>query len=52
MEKQDCPCKRTACKRHGDCEACRAHHAESKRKLPCEKQSGIPKENKNIAGKF
>ncbi|MGI6171627.1 MAG: hypothetical protein ACOYIC_07900 [Butyricicoccus sp.] len=22
----DCPCKRTKCERHGDCDACREHH--------------------------
>lgn len=25
----DCPCKRTKCERHGDCEACREHHHTS-----------------------
>ena len=33
----DCPCKKKSCKRHGNCDACRAHHAESKRKRPCER---------------
>ena len=34
-----CPCKMKSCSRHGDCEACRKHHEESKRKRPvyCEK---------------
>lgn len=31
MEKKECPCKRVKCERHGDCAACRAHHAEIKR---------------------
>lgn len=30
---ENCPCKRTACKRHGDCQACREHHSSSQRKL-------------------
>ena len=34
-----CPCKRTDCPRHGDCEACREHHHASDRKqlTRCEK---------------
>ncbi len=30
-----CPCKKVKCERHGNCEACRAYHAASKRKRPC-----------------
>ncbi|WMC91071.1 helix-turn-helix domain-containing protein [Kineothrix sp. MB12-C1] len=30
MENKDCPCKRTKCKRHGNCDACREHHQLSK----------------------
>lgn len=37
----NCPCKKKSCPRHGDCEACRKHHAESKRKRPCEKKITI-----------
>lgn len=37
----NCPCKKKSCPRHGDCEACRKHHAESKRKRPCEKKISI-----------
>ena len=33
-----CPCGRVKCPRHGDCEACRAHHAGSKRPRPCERE--------------
>lgn len=35
----DCPCKKKKCERHGNCDACRVHHAESKRKRPvaCER---------------
>ncbi len=33
----NCPCKKKKCERHGDCDACRAYHAESKRKRPCER---------------
>lgn len=25
----DCPCKRIKCERHGNCDACRKHHADS-----------------------
>lgn len=32
-----CPCKKTKCERHGNCDACRAYHAGSKRKRPCER---------------
>ena len=38
MNKEDCPCKKKNCERHGDCDACRAYHAESKRKRPCERE--------------
>lgn len=30
MENKDCPCKRTKCERHGNCDACREHHRLSK----------------------
>lgn len=29
---QVCPCKRKKCERHGNCDACRAHHHDSSRK--------------------
>lgn len=29
----DCPCKRVKCPRHGDCNACKAHHLTEKPKL-------------------
>ena len=32
-----CPCKRTKCERRGDCEACRAHHAEKHMRTACER---------------
>lgn len=32
MNSENCPCKRTKCERHGDCEACRIHHHTDKRK--------------------
>lgn len=33
-----CPCKKTACRRHGNCKSCREHH-RSKRSLPyCERK--------------
>lgn len=34
----DCPCKKAKCPRHGNCEACRAYHADSKRKRTCERE--------------
>ncbi|MGN0456396.1 MAG: hypothetical protein ACI4F2_06030 [Acutalibacteraceae bacterium] len=35
---QDCPCKRTKCARHGNCEECKKHHALKKKHLPaCER---------------
>ena len=33
-EKQDCPCRYKSCKRHGKCEACRAHHRKENKLLP------------------
>ena len=38
MVKEDCPCKKKSCERHGNCDACKAYHAESKRKRPCERE--------------
>ena len=35
--KEDCPCKRTDCARHGYCAEGRASHARKKRVLPCER---------------
>ena len=36
--KLNCPCKRVACERFGDCEACRAFHAAHKKgRTPCER---------------
>ncbi|MGN1167331.1 MAG: hypothetical protein ACI4S2_12990 [Lachnospiraceae bacterium] len=37
---ENCPCKRKKCERHGKCDECRTHHAESKRQRPvaCEKE--------------
>lgn len=40
MEALACPCKRTSCERHGDCERCREyHHSKSSGKAltRCEK---------------
>lgn len=36
-----CPCKKKTCERHGNCDACRKHHAESKHRRPvaCEKKT-------------
>ena len=40
-----CPCKKKSCPRHGDCEACRKHHEESKYKRPvyCDKKLSLRK---------
>ena len=38
MNNVNCPCKKTKCVRHGNCEECRKHHAGSKRKRPCERK--------------
>lgn len=35
--REDCPCKRARCPRHGNCEACRAHHAGSKYSAACDR---------------
>ena len=37
---ENCPCKRKKCERHGKCDECRKHHAESERQRPvyCEKK--------------
>ena len=34
----NCPCKRIKCVRHGNCEACRSYHANSKWKCACEQK--------------
>lgn len=36
-EPQHCPCKRRRCSRHGDCTACREHHAEKNALTACER---------------
>lgn len=40
MENNQCPCRKKSCERHGNCDACREHHAKSKSKIPvyCERQ--------------
>ncbi len=39
-----CSCKRTSCERHGDCAACKAHHAEKGSLTACEKNAGRDKQ--------
>ena len=41
---ENCPCKKKKCERHGRCDACRRHHAESKRQRPvaCERGERWP----------
>ncbi len=58
---ENCPCKRKKCERHGKCDECRKHHAESERQRPvyCEKKekgmtnedSGFLKVSKKILAK-
>ena len=40
---ENCPCKRKKCERHGKCDECRKHHAESERQRPvyCEKKKKV-----------
>lgn len=39
MDTIACPCKRTQCEQHGNCEACRAHHQRKRKSLVyCEKK--------------
>jgi len=37
--KQNCPCKKISCERHGNCEACKEHHSKlsGNRKTACER---------------
>ena len=37
MVKEDCSCKKKSCEQHVNCDACKAYHAESKRKRSCER---------------
>lgn len=45
MINENCPCKKKNCPRHGDCEACRIHHAASNRKRPvyCDRKISLRK---------
>ena len=33
-----CPCRKTSCKNHGNCEACRAEHRKNGKPTSCERQ--------------
>lgn len=35
LQNQDCPCKRSRCKRHGNCMACLEHHKTKKNGVAC-----------------
>ncbi|HEX3017325.1 MAG TPA: hypothetical protein VHP31_05665 [Caproicibacter sp.] len=37
--KQDCPCPKLKCKRHGNCVECREHHQNSRYTPYCERES-------------
>ena len=39
MMNENCPCRKKGCPRHGDCAACRSHHAERRRPVYCERES-------------
>lgn len=45
MLNENCLCKKKSCPRHGDCDACRRHHAASNRKRPiyCERKISVRK---------
>lgn len=38
-----CPCQKNSCPRHGNCKACRKHHAKSKYPKPvyCDKKISL-----------
>lgn len=36
-EKGSCPCPKTGCSRHGNCEACREHHHKINSLTRCER---------------
>lgn len=38
IKSENCPCKKKNCIRHGKCDECRKHHADSKRPVYCEKE--------------
>lgn len=38
MINEKCPCKKTKCKRFGNCVECRKHHTDSKKPVACEKE--------------
>ena len=50
MMNEQCPCKRTKCERHGNCEQCREHHKTVKKnvQVACERQP--KKEEKEVKG--
>lgn len=43
MPTRQCPCRKISCKRHGDCDACRAHHRNSKYPPYCESRRALQK---------
>ncbi len=42
-KREDCPCKRKGCVRHGDCTACKKHHIGAKHPVYCMRE---PKKGK------
>ena len=37
MLREDCPCVKKRCPRHGDCDACTAHHQGRRRPPYCQR---------------
>ena len=49
--RSDCPCKKLTCPRHGDCAACRLHHASHKKNPPtCEREKKKSRKRKPTVG--
>ncbi len=50
MPDRKCTCRRKRCERHGDCAACRAYHAKTKRPPDCEVRGTGPAAGAREAG--
>jgi hypothetical protein len=49
-DQASCPCRRTRCPRHGDCAACRAHHAGKKHAPACDRACLRPQHRRDNRG--
>ena len=49
-DKNNCPCRRTKCTRHGNCEECIAHHNENETKYKpyCMRKSNKKSKSKSL----